>query len=119
MQSAQRGRHKLRRSRHMSGNETRGMVSLILSITVTALMPHRASAAPAPEANKLAKESAQVYDESGDAKADVAAAVQRAASDNKRVLLDIGGNWCGWCRLLHTLFTDDKQIHALLNAEYE
>lgn len=100
----------------MSGNGKRAVVSLILSIALTAVMPHRASAAPAAPA---AKETAQVYDESADAKADVAAAVQRAAADNKRVLLDIGGNWCGWCRLLHTLFTGDKDTRELLNAEYE
>jgi thiol:disulfide interchange protein len=32
--------------------------------------------------------------------AEVDAALARAQSNGKRVLIDLGGNWCGWCRLL-------------------
>ena len=38
-----------------------------------------------------------IYDESADAKKLVDDAVARAATDNKRVLIQVGGNWCGWC----------------------
>ncbi|MEE8439500.1 MAG: thioredoxin family protein [Micropepsaceae bacterium] len=40
------------------------------------------------------------YDESADAMAVVDAALARAEENGKRVLIDLGGNWCGWCRLL-------------------
>jgi thiol:disulfide interchange protein len=59
-----------------------------------------------------------VYDESADAAKDVAAAVKLAGYENQRVLLVMGGNWCGWCRLLHTLMTTDKDIKLLLRNEY-
>lgn len=60
-----------------------------------------------------------LYDESADGKAQVAAAVKRAARENKRVLLQIGGNWCPWCHKLHELFVTDKAIAKELNYEYE
>jgi thiol:disulfide interchange protein len=40
------------------------------------------------------------YDEGADAMADVDAALARARSSGKRVLIDLGGNWCAWCRML-------------------
>jgi len=60
-----------------------------------------------------------LYDESADGHAQVAAAVKRAARENKRVLLQIGGNWCPWCYKLHELFVTDKAIAKELNYEYE
>jgi len=39
----------------------------------------------------------KLYDPSDDAKEEIAVAVIKAANDGKHVLLQIGGNWCGWC----------------------
>jgi len=40
------------------------------------------------------------YDEAADANAVVNAAFHRARLNHKRVLIDLGGNWCGDCRIL-------------------
>lgn len=40
------------------------------------------------------------YDETANADAQVAAAFARAAKNGKRVLIHLGGNWCGDCRIL-------------------
>jgi thiol-disulfide isomerase/thioredoxin len=40
------------------------------------------------------------YNEAGDAHKDVAEAIARAKKAHKLVLLDLGGNWCGDCRVL-------------------
>src|SRR3954447_14804592 len=60
-----------------------------------------------------------IYDESADAKQQLAAAEQLAARDHQRVLMVVGGNWCGWCVKLDKLFHNDKEIAALLRAEYQ
>jgi thiol-disulfide isomerase/thioredoxin len=65
------------------------------------------------------KGRAPIYDENADARADVQAALERAAYDNKRVLVKFGGNWCGWCFKLHDLFHENREIAALLRSEYE
>jgi len=60
-----------------------------------------------------------VYDESADAAADIAAALDLAKTDNTRVLIQWGANWCGWCKLLHQLFNEDRQIGRKILYEYE
>ncbi len=40
------------------------------------------------------------YDEAGNASADVDAALARAKAAHKLLLIDMGGNWCGDCRVL-------------------
>lgn len=39
------------------------------------------------------------YDEKADAEADLAAAIKKAKAHKKLVLIDLGGNWCGDCRV--------------------
>lgn len=65
------------------------------------------------------QEKPAIYDEAADARAEVAAAVERAAHDNKRVLVQWGANWCGWCHLLHELCAKDPQVAKELLYEYE
>jgi thioredoxin-related protein len=77
-----------------------------------------ASAQDKPHANDPV-DKPQVYDQSADANADITAALVRAKSDNTRVLVQYGANWCGWCVLLDGLCKSDRKIaHALL-YEYE
>jgi thiol-disulfide isomerase/thioredoxin len=88
-------------------------------------------AAPAPAFSQTIPATAQtpqaalkpaeaaIYDEKADAKADIAAAVARASKENRRVLIQWGANWCGWCRQLHKLFKEDKAIAQALFYEYD
>lgn len=48
--------------------------------------------------------STDIYPDPSVAKAEVKAAVARAAKEHKRVILDFGGNWCGDCRVLDRYF---------------
>jgi thiol:disulfide interchange protein len=41
-----------------------------------------------------------IYDEHADAAKQIAAALARARTEHKRVILDFGGNWCGDCHAL-------------------
>ena len=43
------------------------------------------------------------YDEQADAKAVVAAARVQARREHKKLLIDLGGNWCGDCRVLASI----------------
>ncbi len=90
-----------------------------------ALLTASFSAAPtiaAPARSQAAQEKkapAPVYDEAADARADVAAAVARAAKENQRVLIQWGANWCGWCKFLHGTMTTDKGLQKEILYEYE
>jgi len=58
------------------------------------------------------------YDENADANRAVDAAFARAARDHKRVLIDLGGNWCADCRILAGVMKL-PEVAAFLNAHYE
>jgi thiol:disulfide interchange protein len=59
-----------------------------------------------------------IYDPQADGFVLINTALQQARTDNKRVLLDFGANWCPWCHLLHQLFTTDDSIRRKLAASY-
>lgn len=75
---------------------------------------------PAPaQTTQPAAQPVPVYDEQADAHKQIAAALTRAQRKNQRVLVMFGGNWCGWCRKLHGLFTTNKDVARLLQYEYQ
>ena len=58
----------------------------------------------------------KLYDPSANAKVDIANALKKADSERKHVLIQIGGNWCGWCILLDKkLNSNDTLKNTLLN----
>ena len=59
-----------------------------------------------------------IYDESADGSKQVAAALVIAKKENKRVLLQFGANWCGWCHRLHNLFQTDQSIAEKLKNDF-
>ena len=60
-----------------------------------------------------------VYDEQADARRDIAAAVQRARRENRRVLIQWGANWCGWCKWLAATMDKDPKVRLKLMYEYD
>jgi thiol:disulfide interchange protein len=50
------------------------------------------------------------FNPKADAAADIAAAVKKATKEKKRILLDIGGEWCSWCHKLDILLLKDKDL---------
>jgi hypothetical protein len=58
-----------------------------------------------------------IFSKSADAHAAIAAALRRAATEHKRVLLDFGGNWCYDCHVLDLAF-QRSDLAPLLKANY-
>ncbi len=58
-----------------------------------------------------------IYSETADPKADIAAALEQARKEHKRVLLDFGGDWCGDCQVLDIYFHQPPN-DALLHDNY-
>jgi thiol:disulfide interchange protein len=65
------------------------------------------------------KEKPPIYDEHADARQQIAAALAKAGRENRRVLVQWGANWCGWCHLLHEKFKSDKALARELLYEYD
>jgi thioredoxin-related protein len=54
------------------------------------------------------------YDETRDPALDLETAVARARDEGKRILVEVGGEWCGWCKRLDLYIHDHPAIsHGL------
>ena len=75
-----------------------------------------------PYENSNSKASLQarpnIYDESADGSKQIADALDNATKEHKRILLQFGPNWCGWCHKLHHVFETDKSIAEELKSDY-
>ena len=49
---------------------------------------------------------------------DVTTAQSLAKATGRRVLIDVGGEWCAWCRMLDRFIASQPQIRALIDSHY-
>lgn len=56
--------------------------------------------------NNQDNKTKKLYNPSSDAKLEISKALQKAENEGKHVLLQVGGNWCGWC------IAFDKKVKA-------
>lgn len=68
--------------------------------------------------NFLFAQKIEIYNPEADAKADIAAAVKKAANEHKHVFLQIGGNWCPWCVKFHKFVEDDAEIKNYVEENF-
>lgn len=66
-----------------------------------------------------AQEKFNAYNPEADAKKDIENAVVQAKANDKHILIQIGGNWCGWCKLFHDLTTTDEELKAYIAENFE
>jgi thiol:disulfide interchange protein len=58
------------------------------------------------------------FDPKRDPDKDLQVAVAQARQEHKRILLDIGGEWCVWCHILDKTLEGDRTLTDLLAAHY-
>jgi thiol:disulfide interchange protein len=78
------------------------MLSVVAAAPMAAQAPGAAKAAPRAEAGP--------FDPTRDAARDLEAAKVEARKSGRRILLDVGGNWCSWCRLMDKWFTEHAAV---------
>jgi thiol:disulfide interchange protein len=59
-----------------------------------------------------------VYDAKRDPAADLKLAISKAQAENKRILLDIGGDWCVWCHILDDYLGRNKSVGDAFAASF-
>ena len=60
----------------------------------------------------------KLYDPSANAKKDIKAALKKAKAENKYVLIQAGGNWCGWCIEFDRFSKADAKIDSVIKVSY-
>ena len=58
------------------------------------------------------------FDPKRDPAKDLLAALARAKAEGKRVIVDVGGEWCAWCHILDRFFDAQAELDALRAARY-
>lgn len=58
------------------------------------------------------------FDPTRNAAEDLAAAIGKAQAENKRIILDIGGEWCVWCRWMDEYFIKNADVAALRDENF-
>ena len=58
------------------------------------------------------------YDPARDPAADLTNAVREAQQSGRRILLDIGGEWCGWCHILDDFIEQHAEINQALRQNF-
>ncbi|HXQ11002.1 MAG TPA: thioredoxin family protein [Caulobacteraceae bacterium] len=94
-----------------------------MALVAAALMAGPAIAAPAPHVTiasftQLKTPLPYPYDEHADADAAVAGTKARALERHRLLLIDLGGNWCGDCRVLAGTMAL-PEVRAFVDAHYE
>jgi thiol:disulfide interchange protein len=95
--------------------------TLIGIVLLAAMLPVQAATPPKPSVTsfqQLPVVTLQPYDETANADAQVAAAFARAQKSHKRVLIDLGGNWCVDCLVLDN-FVRLPEMRRFMAAHYE
>ena len=123
---------------------SRGMTALLLAVAMTACsqkqeqkaepnppsMKANTSAEPdtsrpvasgnTPTAADIAAVAAlnAMFDPKRDPASDLEMAKVEAQRGGKRILLDVGGEWCSWCHILDKLVEEDAEIRSFRDANF-
>lgn len=60
--------------------------------------------------------SVEKYDPQRDAAEDLKATIAKAKG--KRILMQVGGDWCGWCHLMNKYFHENEKVAAALAKDF-
>jgi len=60
----------------------------------------------------------KIYDPARDPSKDLTVAMAEARADGKLVLLEVGGNWCGWCREFDRFVRADPEVEDALRCAF-
>jgi thiol:disulfide interchange protein len=82
--------------------------TLLALLLGTTLLPLPAAGAP-----ETAASQAGPFDPARDSAKDLEAAKAEARRSGRRILLDVGGNWCPWCRKLHAFWDAQASVKDL------
>ena len=58
------------------------------------------------------------YDKTIDPAEDLAKTIQRATEENKRIILQVGGDWCGWCTRISNYMSTNDTVRSHLEDNF-
>jgi thiol:disulfide interchange protein len=104
-----------------SSNRRTALLSVLVLVTMTATGPILGCKSKPPATATTERQPVtsvpavkkHLYSAEADPKAEIAAALQQASLEHKRVILDFGGDWCGDCQVLDIYFHQSPNLDLL------
>ncbi|HEX3530818.1 MAG TPA: thioredoxin family protein [Thermoanaerobaculia bacterium] len=62
--------------------------------------------------------AAEKFDPKRDPAKDLASAVATARQEHKKIILDVGGEWCIWCHRLDDFIAGEQTLHRYMAEHY-
>ena len=93
--------------------------ALVVALSLS-LVPLARGEVPAPQLGEVRVKLPLPlpYDQNADAKAQVDAALAKAKASGKRLLIDLGGNWCADCRVFSGII-EAPEVHKWVDQHFE
>ena len=70
------------------------------------------------DSTEAGKNTTEKFDPSRNPAKDVKGAVREAKKSGRRILLDVGGEWCKWCHYLDRFFEQNKDVADFLHEKF-
>ncbi|MFI5251479.1 MAG: thioredoxin family protein [Bacteroidota bacterium] len=68
--------------------------------------------------SKTENATVEKFDPKSDPAKDLKKAIAEATKTNRRILFDVGGEWCIWCHRLDTLFMQHADVAAYMHKNF-
>jgi len=92
---------------------THAALALLLAFTALLWTAHLAAQTP-----NATYQPVNVFDPKRDAAKDIDAAVAEARRTHRHVLIDVGGEWCIWCKYFDAFFEQHADLKKLRDDNY-
>jgi thioredoxin-related protein len=99
-------------------NIRRYLLSVISFLLIAALSFDLQAQQGSQQPGAKQKETVKLYDPSLDGMKQISEAVSTAEAGKKHVLIQYGGNWCGWCIRFDAFCKADTAIMKVINNNY-
>jgi len=93
-------------------------VAVLAPASYLALSRQACACGQEPAAQKSKYVPVHDYDPKRDAAADIEQALAEARRAKKNVLLEVGGKWCVWCRIMDSYFEANPDVLKLREENY-
>jgi thiol:disulfide interchange protein len=90
-------------------------VAACLCTIVSASFARKRKAPPPTPSNYM---PVTAYDAARDPRKDLQDAIVEATRTKKRILLEVGGDWCIWCHIMDNFFQDHPKLQEFRDSHY-
>jgi thioredoxin-related protein len=94
------------------------LITVLLTLILTSCGDNRKNSAEDKRISIKDEYVREKFDPTRNPFDDLQAAIKKAQAENKRIILDVGGEWCIWCHRIDKFLHTNKTIDEFLNKHY-